>query len=178
MRKMNSVSSRPTRKCHSFLVNIFTKSLHRGGVYSPQLFRYSDQHVFWNLIENKSDKNSKMKSHKRYMIWKFWPQWPWKQPLNLSSLKIRPADLILNYIFKISGFRWSKWAIDSRNLGPSQLPSLFRPYCDVPLSPSLEVESGNVLGGSKFTHTYKCAYIDGGQKQQLSPSRSSNARDF
>ena len=46
------------------------------------------------------------------MILKFWPRWPQKQPLNLSSLKIHPMDFILNYIFEIIGFHWSKWAID------------------------------------------------------------------
>ena len=46
------------------------------------------------------------------MILKFWPRWPRKRPLNLSSLKICPVDFILNYIFEISGFHWSKWAID------------------------------------------------------------------
>ena len=46
------------------------------------------------------------------MILKFRPRWPWKQPLNLRSLKIHPVDFILNYIFDISGFHWSKWAID------------------------------------------------------------------
>ena len=29
-----------------------------------QLFLYSDQHVFWNFIENKNDENSIMKSDK------------------------------------------------------------------------------------------------------------------
>ena len=30
----------------------------------PQLFFYSDQHAFWNFIENKNDENSIMKSYK------------------------------------------------------------------------------------------------------------------
>ena len=46
------------------------------------------------------------------MILKFWPRWPRKRPLNLSSLGGRPVDFILNGIFKISGLLWSKWAID------------------------------------------------------------------
>ena len=44
------------------------------------------------------------------MILKFWPRWPRKQPLNLSSLKIRPVDFILNDIFvsfgKLSFFKF------------------------------------------------------------------------
>ena len=31
----------------------------------PLLFRYSDQHAFWNFIENKNDENFIMKSHKK-----------------------------------------------------------------------------------------------------------------
>ena len=46
------------------------------------------------------------------MILKFWPPGPRKRPLNLSSLKIRPVDFISDYIFEISGFHWSIWAID------------------------------------------------------------------
>ena len=46
------------------------------------------------------------------MILKFWPRWPRKWPLNLSSLGGRPLDFNLNGIFEISGFHWSKWAID------------------------------------------------------------------
>jgi hypothetical protein len=39
------------------------------------------------------------------MILKFWP-------CDLENdLKIRPVDFILDYIFKINGFHWSKWAI-------------------------------------------------------------------
>ena len=45
------------------------------------------------------------------MILKFWPRWPRKQPLNLSSLKGPPLDFNLNGIFEISGLHWSKWAI-------------------------------------------------------------------
>ena len=45
------------------------------------------------------------------MILKFWPRWPRKWPLNLSSLGGRPLDFDLNGIFEISGFHWSKWAI-------------------------------------------------------------------
>ena len=30
----------------------------------PPVFLYSDQHAFWNFIENKNDKNSIMKSDK------------------------------------------------------------------------------------------------------------------
>ena len=45
------------------------------------------------------------------MILKFWPWWPRKWPLNLSSLKIRPVDFIVDYIFETSGFHWSKLAI-------------------------------------------------------------------
>ena len=43
---------------------------------------------------------------------KFWPWWPPKRPLNLSSFKICPLDFILNNIFEISGLHWSKWAMD------------------------------------------------------------------
>ena len=46
------------------------------------------------------------------MILKFWPRWPRKRPLNLGSIGGHPMDFILNGIFKISGFDWSKWAID------------------------------------------------------------------
>ena len=46
------------------------------------------------------------------MILKFWPRWPQKRPLNLSSLKIRPVGFILNYIFEISGFHWSKCTVE------------------------------------------------------------------
>ena len=46
------------------------------------------------------------------MILKFWPRWPRKRPLNLSSLGGCPLDFFLNYISEISGFHWSKWAID------------------------------------------------------------------
>ena len=46
------------------------------------------------------------------MILKFWPGWPRKWPLKISSLGGRPLDFDLNGIFKISGFHWSKWAID------------------------------------------------------------------
>ena len=35
-----------------------------------------------------------------------------KWPLNLRSLGGRPLDFNLNGIFEISGFHWSKWAID------------------------------------------------------------------
>ena len=45
------------------------------------------------------------------MILKFWPRWPQKRPLNLSSLGGRPLDFNLNGIFEISGLHWSKWAI-------------------------------------------------------------------
>ena len=45
------------------------------------------------------------------MILKFWPRRPRKWPLNLSSLGGCPVDFIKNYIFEISGFHWSKWAI-------------------------------------------------------------------
>ena len=45
------------------------------------------------------------------MILKFWPRWPRKWPLNLSSLGGRPLDFNLNGIFEISGLHWSKWAI-------------------------------------------------------------------
>ena len=45
------------------------------------------------------------------MILKFWPRWPRKRPLNLSSLGGRPLDFNINSIFEISGFHWSKWAI-------------------------------------------------------------------
>ena len=31
----------------------------------PQLFLYSDQHAFWNFIENKNDENYIMKSDKK-----------------------------------------------------------------------------------------------------------------
>ena len=46
------------------------------------------------------------------MILKFWPRWPRKWPLNLSSLGGHPLDFNLNGVFEISGFHWSKWAID------------------------------------------------------------------
>ena len=52
------------------------------------------------------------------MILKFWPRWPRKRPLNLSSLRGCPLDFNLNGIFEISGFRWSIfWISRSFDLG-------------------------------------------------------------
>ena len=56
------------------------------------------------------------------MILKFWPWWPQKQPLNVSS----PVDFLLNGIFHFSGFHWSKWATDCLIWVP-----LFKMHCRV-----------------------------------------------
>ena len=55
-------------------------------------------------------------------------------------------------------------------LDPSQLPSLLKPYCDVPPSPSLEVESVYVLGGPSLHIRISVWYIDGGQNSSCSPA--------
>ena len=58
----------------------------------------------------------------------------------------------------LTGIKKNSGELKIYHLDPSQLPSLFRPYCDVPPSPSLEVESGYVFGRpSLHIHTYKCA---------------------
>ena len=45
-----------------------------------------------------------MKSHKKLDDLEILASVTLKRPLNLISLKIRPVDFILNYIFEISGF--------------------------------------------------------------------------
>ena len=85
----------------------------------PQLFLRTPRLPRSNNLETKNNENSIMKSDKNKMILKFWPQWPRKQYLNLSSLRGCQVDFILDYIFKISGFHWSKWAIDCLNWKPN-----------------------------------------------------------
>ena len=84
--------------------NIIVENIHWTLLRTPRSPRSND-------LEIQKAENFIMKSHKNYMILKFWPLWPRKWLLNLSSFRGCPVDFILDYIFEISDFHWSKWAI-------------------------------------------------------------------
>ena len=42
---------------------------------------------------------------------KIWPQQPRKWPLDLNDLEMGSANFFKNYIFKIRGSSWEKWAV-------------------------------------------------------------------